>query len=244
MTVISITRPIATLAESISAGVSVRLQMPVYDDRLVALAASRGHVAPDVIASLDEIGRSILRRPADLWQMVPMPPIDPELPDVIRDAYAPTGPVRTRGGGLDAPRYWAGEAYATLMTRTIRDLASREDCIIVGRGGFAMIPQTVGLLRVLCIASDDTRVRRLVETHGVSEFEAGELLRESDRTRGDYHRQFLGVDWREARGYDVVINTDLISVTRAVDLIASVAPVFVRHPDHAPTPEAVHGLSV
>lgn len=230
MPVVTIARPLATQAEVVAAAVAARLGHATYDDQLVALAAQRGHVPPDEMAALDERGRGFLVRPTDLWRLAPMPPIDPDVPDILHDAYAPTGPVRARGTGLDSPRYWAIEAYATLMARTIRAIAATEDAVIVGRAGHVVLGAGPAVLRVLCIAPDDARVARLAESDGIGDYEAMVRLRDSDRDRCAFHRQFFGAAWLDPSAYDLVVNTGSMTVAHAVDAIVAGAVNLAGRP--------------
>lgn len=230
MPVVTIARPIATNAEAIAAAVGARLGMAVYDDRLIGMAARLGHVPADEMATLDERGRGMLTRPSDLWQLVPMPPINPDVPDIIADAYAPTGPVRARGVGLDAPRFWAVEAYAALMARTIAEVASSDDAVIVGRAGHVVTGGGASVLRVLCIAPEATRVERVANGQGVAEYEARTRVRQSDWDRSGFHCQFFSAQWLDPASYDLVINTGLLSVAQSVDTIVAAASRLVGRP--------------
>ena len=86
-------------------------------------------------------------------RLVPLPPIDPEAPDVLGDRYPPTGPVEARGAGLRSPQYWAVEAYATLMGRTMRTEAVVGDVVLVGRAGNEALRDVPGALHVLLVGS-------------------------------------------------------------------------------------------
>lgn len=230
MPVVTIARPLATNAEAIAAAVGTRLGMAVYDDRLISMAANRGHVPADEMAVMDERGRGILVRPTDLWSLAPMPPIDPALPDILTDEYAPTGPVRARGSGVDAPRFWAVEAYVALMARTISDVAMAEDAVIVGRAGHVVTGGGPAVLRVLCLAPETMRVERVATAQGVAENEALRRIRESDRDRSDFHRQFFGAAWLNPGEYDLVVNTGSMEVAQAVETIVAAASRLVGRP--------------
>jgi hypothetical protein len=238
MTVVTIARPLATHAEAIAAAVASRLGLAVYDDRLIAMAAARGDVPPDEMATLDERGRGLFVRPTDLWHLVPMPPINPELPDILTDEYAPTGPVRARSSGLDSPRFWAVEAYAALMARTIADVAATEDAVVVGRAGHVVTGASEAVLRVLCVAPEATRVERVARAQAVADYEALTRIRESDRDRSEYHRQFFGAAWLDPSAYDLVINTGSMSIPQAVDTVVAAATRLAGRP--TPTLSLAH----
>ena len=75
---------------------------------------------------------------------------------------------------------------------------------------------------MLITASEDAQVRRLVDG-GSAQSEANDAVRESQRARADYLKRFYGVDSERPEQYDVVLNTDSVDVTRAVDLIVELA---------------------
>jgi hypothetical protein len=233
MPVVTIARPLATNAEAIAAAVASRLTLAVYDDRLIAMAAARGQVPADEMATLDERGRGLFSRPTDLWHLVPMPPIDPSVPDILADQYAPTGPVRARGNGLDSPRFWAIEAYAALMARTVADVVATEDAVVVGRAGHVIAGEGPSVLRVLCVAPETVRVKRVASTQGVAEYEAMTRIRESDRDRSAYHQQFFGAAWLDPSAYDLVINTGSTTVPQAVDTVVAAASRLAGRPTPA-----------
>ncbi len=238
MPVVTIARPIGSGAEKVALGVSDRLGFALFDEQLLVMAADRGHVPVDAVGSLDERGRGLLRRPSDLWQLVPMPPIDLEVPDVLDDVYPPTGPVSARGTGLASARFWAVEAYATLVTRTIRDIAATQDAVIVGRAGHVSLANQSGVLRVLCIANEATRIARVMQALHLSHSEARHRVHETDRDSRDFHAEFFHSDWMDPRAYDLVISTDALAVDQAVDAVVAVARTVHGRPE--PLPHAVH----
>lgn len=79
------------------------------------------------------------------------------------------------------------------------------------------------LLRILVTASDDTRAARLAAAGGLSEVDAVKLVRETDRARADYFKRFYKISHEDPTHYDLVINTDTLSIDQAVDVIVSAA---------------------
>ncbi|HEV2122135.1 MAG TPA: cytidylate kinase family protein, partial [Chloroflexota bacterium] len=192
--------------------------------------------------ALDERGRSMWRRPADLVQLVPLPPINPDLPDVFGDRYPPTGPVRARGEGLQSPIYWASEAYAAAISRTIQSAVRVGGVVLVGRGGNEALNGIATALNVLVMASDPIRVRRLADLERVNDFDALDLIKDSDRRRREYIRQFFGADWLDPSRYDLVIRTDHVSYETAAEIIVTAARRTLATSTSTPAQpaEAVH----
>jgi hypothetical protein len=220
---VTIARQLGSGGEEIAEEAARRLGARLLDRDLLVLASEGTGIPVEHFELLDERGRNMLRRPADLVNLVPLPPINPDLPDVYGDRYPPTGPVRARGEGLQSPIYWAAEAYAAALSRTIQSAARAGDVVIVGRGGNEALAGMEDALNVLVLASEPVRVRRVAEREGVDLYNALDRVRESDRKRRAFVKQFYGADWVDPTRYDLVIRTDHLSVAQAVDVIVSAA---------------------
>jgi hypothetical protein len=223
MPVVTIARQLGSRGEEIAGLVGARLRVPVLDGELLNLASERSGIPLEHLRALDERGRSMLRRPGDLLRLVPLPPINPDVPDVYGDRYPPTGPVIARGAGLLAPAYWAAEAYAALTSRTIRAVAESGAAVIVGRGGNMALMDWPGVLRVLVRSGTLRRVARVMEAAGLDAFDARDRIRDSDRDRGAYVRQFFGANWLDPLRYDLVLDSESMAPGAAADVIALAA---------------------
>ena len=224
MPVVTIARQLGAGGEEVARLVAGRLGARVLDHELLQLASAETGIPLRYFELLDERGRSMWRNPADLFRLVPLPPINPDLPDVYGDRYPPTGPVRARGEGLQSPAYWASEAYAAALSRTIQRAAqSGEDLVIVGRGGNEALAQATDALNVLVVASEPLRLRRVAHQHGVDVYDALDLVRESDFRRSAFIRQFYGADWLDAGRYDLVVRTDDIPLEAAAEVVVRAA---------------------
>jgi cytidylate kinase len=75
------------------------------------------------------------------------------------------------------------------------------------------------VLRVLVTASPKTRAERLCAAHGMNRPEADKAIKDSDKSRRNYLKTFYDVSEELPTHYDLVVNTDLLSPERAVDVI-------------------------
>ena len=71
-------------------------------------------------------------------------------------------------------------------------------------------------------ASPHTRASRIGARDGVDEEHAAREIRQSDAGRRDYLRRFYDVDDELPTQYDLVINTDGLTVEQAARLVAQV----------------------
>lgn len=223
MPVVTIARQLGAEGEALAEIVGRHLGARVLDHQLLTLASERSGIAVSYLERLDERGRSMWRRPRDLVELVPLPPINPDLPDVIGDRYPPTGPVMARGDGLVSPVFWASEAYATLLARTIQAVAAGGDAVCVGRAGNEALAGIPGTFHVLVIAGEAERIRRVGRAEQMDAFDARDRVHESDANRRRYVRQFFGADWLDPARYDLVINTDREPIEGAAQAIITAA---------------------
>lgn len=224
MPVVTIARQLGAGGEEIARLVAQRLGARLLDSELLTQASAETGIPVKYFELLDERGRSMVRAPGDLFRLVPLPPINPDLPDVYGDRYPPTGPVRARGEGLQSPAYWAAEAYAAALSRTIQRLAeSGERIVVVGRGGNEALAGAPETLSVLVVASEPERLRRVASERGVDVYDALDLVRESDARRRAFVRQYYGADWLDAGRYDLVVRTDKVTNEAAAEAIVSAA---------------------
>ncbi len=98
----------------------------------------------------------------------------------------------------------------------IYDFAQKNNAVIVGRGGQVLLKDLPGVLHVRVIAPFDVRMRRIMEQQGLDEKHAFRLLRRSDEDSAGFIQSFFKVDWEDPSLYDLVINTQKISVDTAV----------------------------
>ena len=224
MPVVTVARQMGAGGEEIARLVAQRLGARLFDAELLTLASEQTGIPVRYFELLDERGRSMWRNPGDLFRLVPLPPINPDLPDVYGDRYPPTGPVRARGEGLQSPAYWAAEAYAAALSRTIQRVAQAgESAVIVGRGGNEALALASETFSVLVVASEPERLRRIAGQRSVDVYDALDLVRDSDARRRAFVRQYYGADWLDAGRYDLVLRTDNVSYEAAADVVLSAA---------------------
>ena len=79
------------------------------------------------------------------------------------------------------------------------------------------------LARVLVTASPDTRASRLSEAEKLDEASAARAVKDADAARADYLRRFHDLDEERPTQYDLVVNTDQLSVEDAAELVYAAA---------------------
>jgi len=121
------------------------------------------------------------------------------------------------------------QRYFEALEQTMRELAEREDVILVGRGGNCFLKNDSHAFHVRVIAPMAVRCRRVMEYRWVREAVAKKLIADSDSQRRRYYESYFGIDWSNPLEYHITVNSGRLALA-ALDLVASAAE---RHWSHA-----------
>lgn len=104
----------------------------------------------------------------------------------------------------------------------LKKIAGERSCVIVGKGGAYILKGHPRLLRVFLHAPLDFRISRLMRIFGIADpAETRARIATSDENRKRFHRSMAGVDWTDARNYDLCINTAAVGFIEAREMIVS-----------------------
>jgi cytidylate kinase len=197
--------------EEVGQLVAEQLGFLYVDDEIVARAAAKAGVGAAEVADAER-RRSLIVRALDAiaqgggetWTIgtVGLPPIE---------------------GGLG--RY----DLLALIREAIEQAAARGNVVIVAHAASHVVARAPDALRVLVTASPDRRATRLAELQGIDADEARRIIKEADAGRRDYLKSFHGVDQEAPTHYDIVLNTDVLTIEDA----AHVVSLLSRTPERA-----------
>jgi cytidylate kinase len=185
--------------------VAQQLGFRCLDEDLVARAAAIGGVEAGEIAD-EERRKSRLAR--------------------VLDELALGGGEAWALGGFVPPLVGAPATTDDLrafVQAAIEETAARGDAVIVAHAASHAIGPRADALRVLVTASAETRASRLAEREGLDEAAAARAVKEADAGRADYLRRFHDLREELPTQYELVLNTDLLSVEQAADVITAAA---------------------
>ena len=198
--VVCISRSLGSGGEEIGRIVAKELGFRYADDEIILRAAEKAGVSPKTVAEAEHMPRLIER---------------------ILESMARTPPD---------PEWWSGAAlvastdrssYEGLIERVVRETGNEGDVVIVAHGASVPLAKMEGVLRVLVTASPEVRVQRLERDAELEESAAMKAIQESDRQRSEYLKRFYEVGRELPTHYDLVVNTDVLSVPLAAQLVAS-----------------------
>jgi cytidylate kinase len=109
--------------------------------------------------------------------------------------------------------------YVTYVEATILEMAARDNVVLAGRASTIVLSHLPHVLRVRITASDRVRVERLENQQGLVHEAAVDYVHRSDRERAARVKFIYRVDVDDSLLYDLVLNTDRLSVGRCVAVI-------------------------
>ena len=109
------------------------------------------------------------------------------------------------------------------VSETILKLAELGNVIILGRGANVITARLPHVLQVRFVASLETRIENMQRFERLSRKEAAERIQREDLGRERYVKKHFGKDANDPLLYHLTINTDSISLDKAVQLIGYLA---------------------
>ena len=188
-TIINIGRQFGCGGLEIAGIIGRELGIRVYDSELISQAAERSGISPDLFKASDEKRR--------LWGI---------------------------GNIFGSNRYGAltsglndGELFK-LQSEVIRDIASRQSAIFVGRASDYIL-RDMDCLDVFICAPMEIRRERISEKLSISIQEAEKLIEKTDKGRAEYYNFFTFGHWGKASGYDLCIDSSVLGLEGTASMI-------------------------
>jgi hypothetical protein len=123
---------------------------------------------------------------------------------------------------LELHSFGVQEYHETLLT-TLICIATHGSAILVGRGAnFALKDNDRGLC-VRITASREARIQRLSRNWNVDPEQARHRMQADDEERREFIRQYFKKDFDDLRFYDLIFNTDRLSIEQ---IVTSILPII------------------
>ena len=194
--VITISRQFGTGGHEIGAGLAQRLGVKLLDKQILNEVASKFGMVEEAMERIEA------RNP--LWR--------DDFTQFYRQYMAG---AEYNGLEHDQTSHQLFEAQAA----AIRKIAAEESCVIVGRCGFYIFRDHPNAVKIFIHADDDCRKQRIARRSDLSESDAAAMIVDNDYSRELYTKTFTGLDWTDARNYDISLNVRWFGINGAVDFL-------------------------
>ncbi len=188
-TIINIGRQFGSGGKLVAQRISGILDIPVYDNELIAKAADESGFSKELFERSDE-KRNLFN---------------------ISSFF---GNVRFGG----AQNYVGDNDLFKIQSEVIKSIASKGSAIFVGRCSNYILRERE-CLDVFITAPLEDRVKRVSERLGITEEEARVRIERQDRTRETYYNFFTFGNWGMSTDYDLCVNSSLLGIEGTADLI-------------------------
>ena len=111
------------------------------------------------------------------------------------------------------------DAIFKAQVKVIRQLASREPCVIVGRLGSFILKDRPNTLNLFLSADLSFRADQIAEKLHLSKEEARKLVKREDSMRAKYCEHFTGMPWGLACHYGLAVHTSDYGIENSTALI-------------------------
>ncbi len=212
--VLAISRQLGSGGSYIGQAVARRLRMKYVDREILKQAAA-------LLGREDEDLECLEERVANAW--------------VRLTRHLSLGPP----DGLFVPPRPASSVYEEDLFRierqVIREIAAREDCVIIGRAASFVLRDHPGLVRLFVHAPEAWRIDTLMRSMTNTDRRAiQDLVRRTDRDRANFINVVCGCDWANACHYDMTLNPAHIGLDNAADLVTAVVQKRLESPRGRP----------
>lgn len=104
--------------------------------------------------------------------------------------------------------------------RVIKDLASKEPCIIVGRCADYFLEDRNDVLNVFIHADKEHRTEIAIQNYGYNPKDVEAILSRKDRERSSHYRYYTERTWGDASNYHVCLDSGLYGMEKCAEIIA------------------------
>ena len=101
----------------------------------------------------------------------------------------------------------------------IREIASKGDCIFVGRCADYILRDRRDLVSVFILGDMDERLKCLERRQGLDVAAARKKIKEVDKDRSSFYKYYSDQVWGDAQNYDLCINSSRLGVEGTVKVI-------------------------
>ena len=196
--VITINRTYGSNGRLIGKALSERLNIPFYDKELIELVSQECNIPAKELEKVDEKRANQWHLPLkEAMQMEPQYHFRP-MNDVLFDA----------------------------QSTVIRDLAEKEDCIIVGRCADYALADNKDCFSVFVHADFDWRINRIAAKYNKTPKEARDIITKTDKSRASYYNYYTNKKWGSAKSYNLCIDSSKYGIDNTVKAIVESIKIF------------------
>lgn len=189
-TIINIGRQFGSGGRRVAAALGVRLDIPVYDNELIAEAAQKSGFSKDLFMQRDEHKSNF----------------------TLSNLF---GSINRYGS---AESFLNDNRLFKIQSDVILELAQQGPAVFVGRASDYVLRE-MDCLDVFITAPLEVRIKDVAEREGISLEEAESMIAKRDRDREAYYNYLTFGNWGVASNYDLCIDSSILGIEGTADFI-------------------------
>ena len=207
MAVLSISRQYGAGGLTLGRMVAKRLGYAFHDQDIVNKVAELANVSPDYVEGVHrEAGGRLMRT---LHTLVPSEFVD-------------------RHVGEDKTDF-DEKKLAFYLSKVITDMAGEGDKVILGRGSQFILSDHPAVVRLLLVANYSDRIQFMVDHYNLDRDKAKSVIEREQRKQQRYLSAFYSGNPNDPSLYHMVLNTSLVDLNTASDLIFELMSATITH---------------
>ena len=198
--IITIGRQFGSNGRNIGKLIAEKLGVQCYDKELLQIAAKNSGVCEELLQNLDE------------------KPNKSFLYSVVMDPYAFAYNFNNNNYTTKINQ----QAFQATFD-TIKDLAERESCVIVGRCSDYILRERDDVLNVFIYAPLEARIKTVSERYpDLTENKIKDQITKEDKARASYYNYYSSKKWGKMESYHLSIDSSILTIDKAADMIIEV----------------------
>ena len=208
--VITIGRQFGSGGHEVGSRLAKKMGIPFYDKEILRLTAKNSRFAESYLEKMDEQKPSFLN---------------------VGSAGLMSGAGGTSSAQGALTQFYnlsPNDQIFLETSKVMNSLAEKGPCVIVGRCADYILRELDPINFFICADIQDRVARKLaLEEHSdMSEQEMEKLIRQTDKSRSKYYEYYSHEIWGSADNYHMCINTSVVGVDGAVEIIMKFVEEF------------------
>lgn len=208
--VITIGRQFGSGGHEVGSRLAKKMGIPFYDKEILRLTAKNSRFAESYLEKMDEQKPSFLN---------------------VGSAGLMSGAGGTSSAQGAITQFYnlsPNDQIFLETSKVMNSLAEKGPCVIVGRCADYILRELDPINFFICADIQDRVARKLAldEHSGMTEQEMEKLIRQTDKSRSKYYEYYSHEIWGSADNYHMCINTSVVGVDGAVEIIMKFVEEF------------------
>lgn len=195
--VITIARQYGSGGRTIGEMLADKLGIHFYDKELMKLASEDSGINERLFNTADEkVKQSVFSK-------------------MFKTEKAYTGEVISPESG----EFVSDDNLFNYQAKVVKELAERENCVIVGRCADYVLKDYDHVLSVFIHGPKDFCMQEAAKKINLTGKELERFIAKTDKERADYYKYYTGREWTDARNYDLCLDSSKLGFERCVEEI-------------------------